>query len=330
MSVQSDAEKTLTLFNQKSIKAHALVKQEIINQKIGLKKQDEVIEQYLSMWNDSIRQGIASIAFEVVGGKSEDVVPLQVALSFIDATMDIHDDVIDGSMKKKGTKTVYGRLGKASTLLIGDLFLVKGFFLLHKALENLPREKQSQIMDIANSFLTEVVKAHVAETDLQSKKWNVKPKEYLDILTQKAAEIEGRMKIAGIFGGANEKQIQALSKYGRNLGILLAVRSEYTDLFEPIELMNRVKNECLPLHILYGLQNKKYKETIFALLSKPNLTSKDSEELLQIIEKSGIFVTLNNQLKNLQKEALTSICALSNNKEKAHLKLIITSMLEDM
>ena len=151
--------------------------------------------------------------------------------------------------------------------------LSRVFVYLHTAIENLPKEKQSQIMDTANGFLSEVVKAHVAETDLQSKKWKVKPKEYLDILTQKAAEIEGRMKIAGIFGGANEKQIQALSKYGRNLGILLAVRAEYTDLFEPIELMNRVKNECLPLHILYGLQNKKYKEKIFALLSKPNLTS---------------------------------------------------------
>jgi len=330
MPVQSNAEKALALFAQKSIQANALVKKEIISQKIGLKKQDEVIEQYLSLWNDSIRQGVVSIAFEAVGGTMNNVVPLQVALSFIDITMDIHDDIIDDSIKKKGTRTMYGKIGKASTLLIGDLFIVKGFCLLHTAIENLPKEKQSQIMDTANGFLSEVVRAHVAETELQSRKWKVKPKAYLDILTQKASEIEGRMKIAGIYGGASEKQIQALSKFGRNLGILLAVRAEYTDLFEPIELMNRVRNECLPLHILYGLQKKKYKEEIFTLLSKSNLTLKDSLELLQIIEKTGTLVTLNNQLKSLQKEAINSLNNLSNNKEKEHLRLIITSMLEDM
>ena len=109
MPVESDAEKVQSLFYQKSTQAHTVAKREILSQKIGLKKQDAAIAHYLSLWNDSIRQGIVSIAFEAVGGILENVVPLQVALSFIDATMDIHDDIIDDSKKKKGTKTMYGK-----------------------------------------------------------------------------------------------------------------------------------------------------------------------------------------------------------------------------
>ena len=330
MPVNSDAEKALALFYQKSLEANAIVRKEILTQRIGLKKQDQAIAQYLSIWNDSLRQGIALIAFEAIEGKPENAIPLQVALSLIDATMDIHDDIIDDSTKKKGTKTVYGKLGKASTLLIGDIFLVKGFHLLHKAIENLTKEKQSKIMDTTNNFLTEVVKAHIAETDLQSRKWKVKPQEYMEILTQKAAEIEGRMKIAGIYGGANEKQIEALGKYGRNLGILLAVRAEYTDLFEPIELSNRVKNECLPLHILLGLKNKRDKEKIYSILSKASITKKDSEDLLQILKEMGVLTSVKDQLESLQKEAVETLSCLPNTKEIENLKLIITSMLEDM
>ena len=110
------------------------------------------------------------------------------------------------------------------------------------------------------------------------------------------------MKIAGIYGGANEKQIQLLGKYGRKLGILLAVRAEYTDLFEPVELSNRVRNECLPLHILYGLQKEGYKEEIFSLLSKPNLKRKDCQEVLQLLEETGTLTSLNNQLRIIQKK----------------------------
>ena len=330
MPAKSKAEKAITLLLQKSYQAQLMARKELADQKIGLKKQDKAIEQYLTHWNDSIRQGIVAIAYEAVGGKPDNAIPLQVALSFIDATMDIHDDIIDESLKKKKTKTLYGKLGKASTLLIGDIFLVNGFHRLSEIIRDLSKEKQSQIMEESNNFLAEVVKAHITETELQSKKWSVKPQEYLNILIQKGAEIEGRMKIAGIYAGASKKEIAALSKYGRTLGTMLAVRAEFTDLFDPVELSNRVNYECLPLHILYGLQKKQFEQRIKEKLSKSIFAKKDMEELLQLLEETGAFQSIKNYLQRLEKEALSELTVLSIEKGKEHLKLILTSMLEDM
>ena len=83
-----------------------------------------------------------------MGGQIENVLPLQVALAFIDVTMDIHDDIIDDSLSKKKKKTLYGKLGTGSVLLLGDDFLVKGFYNLYKAIENLPKERQLRIMSM--------------------------------------------------------------------------------------------------------------------------------------------------------------------------------------
>jgi geranylgeranyl pyrophosphate synthase len=260
----------------------------------------------------------------------ENAVPLQIALTFIDATMDIHDDIIDDSFSKRNKKTIYGKLGKSSALLVGDAFIVKGFYRLHQAIEHLSSEKKSLIMKTVDSFLAEVVRAHIAETQLRPVKWTVKPQAYMNILRQKAADIEGRMIVAAIYAGGNENEIQAIGKYGRNLGILLAVRAEYTDLFEPYELLNRIKSECLPLPITYALQKRGYDEKIKSLLMQPNLTKKDTYRLLEIIAETGALESLNHQLKDIQQEGKDVLRILVDTEGKKHLELIITSMLEDM
>lgn len=330
MSSESQAKKVLSIFDQRSLQAQNTLRQEILNQKMGLAKTDKAIELYLEKWNNNIRQGILSIAYESVGGNPHDIIPIQIALSFIDATMDIHDDIIDDSVKKKNSRTLYGRLGKGPALLIGDIFMVNGFLHLHKAIKQLPKDRQSLIMETANGFLEEVTKAHIAESQLKIKKWLVKPNNYLDVLIQKAAEIEGRMKIAAILGYATDEEIQALGRFGRNLGILLAVRSEYTDLFEPSELSNRVKSECLPLHVLYVLQNRERKEEIISILSKTKLTKRDSYNLLQIISGNTTLAPLSHKLKSLHDEAEKVITILPNSHAKTQLQITIDSMLEDL
>jgi len=89
------AEKALKILQEKSQKALELAKKTILEEKMEYKKADEAIKYYLSTWNDTTRPGMLSIACEAVGENSEEVVPLQIALLFIDATMDIHDDIID-------------------------------------------------------------------------------------------------------------------------------------------------------------------------------------------------------------------------------------------
>jgi heptaprenyl diphosphate synthase len=330
MSIQTEAQKALLLLNRESNKARTSVKEEFLSKKVGLKKYDDALKHYFSMWDDSIRQGLVSIAFQAVGSEPKAAVPLQIALTFIDATMDIHDDIIDESLKKKRAKTLYGRLGKTAALLLGDLMLVRGFNLLHSAIEDLSTEKQSAIMEITNNFLSEVVRAHVAEAELKPKKLRVNPYRYLDILQQKASEIEGRLMIAGICGGGTEKENAALGKFGRALGTLLAVRAEFTDLFDFVELSNRLKSECLPLQILFAIQKRTKREEIYSLLVKPNFEMKDMQNLLQILMQTNCLSKLNKELVEIQNQAISQLNHLRDSEAKNSLKLIVTSILEDM
>jgi len=330
MPTESLTEKALKVLNEKSAKARASAKQAILEEKTGIKKVDDAVEQYLSRWKDSTRPGVLSLACEAVGGNPEEAVPLQAALLFIDATMDIHDDIIDESIAKKNRKTLYGKLGKETTLLLGDVFMVKGFNRLHKALENLPKDWSLQIIDEVNHFLSEVVEAHISEAPLKAKKWRVKPETYLHVLAKKASDLEGRMKIGAICGGGSTKNIEALSKYGRNIGVLLAVKSDFVDIFEPTELMHRINYEVLPLQVLYAVKSRKHGTRIRAILQKDLLKQKDCDKLIEIICATKEVILLNQLLNNLEKEAIQALNELSNSQIKKELQLLAASLIEDL
>jgi geranylgeranyl pyrophosphate synthase len=329
MANENLTEAAMKFLKEKSERARFIVKQSILDKRIGIGKVDKAIDQYLSSWDDTTRPGVLALACEAVEGKRE-AVPLQVALLFIDATMDIHDDIIDESVAKKNRKTVYGKLGKEATLLIGDAFMVEGFHYLHKAILNLPVDQRSMIMDGVKDFLSEVVEAHISEAPLKTKKLKVRPETYFQILQRKAADIEGRMKVGAIYGGGSAKEIEALSKFGRNIGVLLAVRSDFVDVFEPSELMHRIKYEVLPLPVLYALRSYKYGKQIREILKRDCLSNEDCSELVEIVNKTKEFALLKLRLKDLEIEAQNTTDILTNKKAKEELQLLAASMMEDL
>lgn len=330
MSGERLAEKSLSILKEKSEKAISSFKQTVLEEKTGIKKVNTVLEQYISRWTDTTRPGTLALSCEAAGGKPDEAVPLQVALLFIDATMDIHDDIIDESSAKKNVKTIYGRLGKEAALLIGDAFMVRGFSHLQEAVEKLPREQQALIIAGVREFLLEVVDAHISEAPLKAKDWSVKPETYLQVLTKKAADIEGRMKVGAIYGGGSQKEVEALSKYGRKLGLLLAIRAEFVDMFETDELANRMKKEVLPLPVLYAIQNRTQREKIRGILSTEKITKDDCANIVNLVQNSKDAIELRSYLEILEKEAADSLAALKKSKAKSSLQFIAASMLEDL
>lgn len=329
MENRKSAEKALRILEEKSEKVLELTKKTILEEKI-CKRGDEALKHYIKKWEDTTRPGVLCLACEAVGGNVEEIIPLQVALLFIAATMDIHDDIIDKSVSKSTGQTLYGKFGEEIALLLGNAFLVKGFNQMYKAIGNLSKERKSLIIDTLKNFLFEVINAHILEIDLRDKKLKIKPEQYLYVLEKKAADIEGRMRIGAIFCGGSSQEIRALSKYGRKTGTLLAIRSDFVDVFEPSELVNRMKYECPPLPILCGLQSNIYRKKIRHILSTENIDRNSINELIAMIYDTAEMSNLKRYLIKLKNDALNTLNPLYTSQAKQNLTLLALSMVEDL
>jgi len=323
------AEKALAILQAKSEKALKNAKELVLQEKFRCEKANEALQYYVSTWNDTTRPGVLALAHEAVGGKAEEVIPLQTAMLFIDAAMDIHDDIIDKSTKKGSKETLYGKFGEETALLIGNALLVKGFNHLHKVTGKLPLDKKKLINDAVKKFLFEVIDAHIQESMLKSDKWNVEPAEYLKILEQKASDIEGHMQIGSIFGKGSVKEIKILTAYGKCLGTLLALRSDFVDIFEPAELTSRIKFECLPLPLLFALKNKNYRSKILRVLRKEVIDESDASELIEIIYETQEISDMKKYLEKLKHKASKLLSKLQG-KGVQNLELLINASLEDI
>ena len=322
-------EQVQRFLEERSREALQIAKKKILKEKMESEEIKDAYRYYLEDWEDVIHPGLLSIACEAVGGDVDKAVPMQVVMLLLTAGVDIHDDIIDESKTKYGKPTVLARFGKNTALLVGDALLMKALVLLHQLENEFPTAKMNAIWTTIDSRFFELGNAEALEA---SSKGNIdiSPEEYWRILTMKASTFEAHARIGAIIGGGKQKIVDLLANYGRTLGILLSIREDFIDVFEPTELQNRMKNECLPLPILYAFKNPQAKKAILNYLSKKEVSEKDAETIVDILFEEENVKALRNQVKQLAEEACTNISHMPNKNLAYQMKTLIKGAIEDL
>lgn len=321
--------KVLNILKQKSSMALQEAKKQILTEKIESRMARKALEYYVENWNDTTHPGILALACEAVGGNIEKAVPIQIAMLYLTAAIDLHDDVIDQSKVKNGKPTVFGKYGKDIALLLGNAMMIKGFTLLYGCSKELESGTFGKVVRAIQTKFFDLGNAHLMEVDLKEKV-EVPPNRYMPVLEKKASSIEVYTKVGAIIGGGSPDEIEALARYGKILGILIGLREEFIDVFEPDELKNKMKNEILPLPLLYTLRNPKIKNEILRILSKSKITEEDAEEIVKYVFQNEELKKLKKYMQNLAEEALDMTSKIGEKAIAGNLKLIVNGALEDL
>jgi len=272
---------------------------------------------------------LLSLTCESVGGKTENTTSIGVALILLTGAADMHDDIIDQSKTKGSKPTVFGKFGRDIALLAGDALLLKGCTRLQKACEELPKKQGEAITNLVKEAFFEIGMAEAKEASFKGN-WDLDPEEYLDIIRKKAAIADVTARIGVIIGGGSSDEIKALGKYGRTLGILATIRDDYIDVFEPDELKNRAKNECLPLPVLYAFRDQKVKKEITNLLGKQELTEEDSFNIVEIMMKGEGTKVLKRKMRLLLEEGCESVRLIESQTITDTLRTMIRALMEGL
>jgi len=323
------SEMLLEALKKRSKKGLEFTRRTVLAEKIECEKIREALEYYTSNWKNSTHPGLFSIACEAVGGNPDKAVKVQAALCMMAAAFDIHDDIIDKSKIKHGKPTVFGKFGKDIALLLGNAFLIKGFTLFGKSIRRTSGEKMKEILEILEKSLFELGNAHALELNVKER-IDITPQEYMRILEMKAASVEADMRIGAIIGGGTNGEVEALTRYGRILGILATLREEFIDIFEIEELSHRIHNECLPIPVLYAMRDKDSKKRIQKLLAKRKITSNDVDELVDLVIEARSVKKLKEKMKDLVVESIHLISNVRNENLKQLLGTLTSSALEDL
>jgi geranylgeranyl diphosphate synthase type I len=285
-------------------------------EKIECDETKNAVSYFASYWRDIFRPSLVSLACEAVGGNSTNISHIGESLTLLSGATDIHDDLIDKTMKKENRDTVLGKFGEDVALLAGDILFFKGFEKLFEGLArvDIPPKKNLAISQIIIKLYFELCDGEALELKFRGR-MDVKPEEYLQVLRKKAADIEICTRAGAMLGEGNKKQVNLLGEYGRLLGLIILLRNDLEDLQDfDIGLNSRIKNESLPLPILYALEDGEKKGQILALLGNREIKGKTAEELYELVTEAGGIKKLWTLFVGLEKEATNKIKEIKNNK----------------
>lgn len=284
-----------------------------------------------SYWKDYQRPALAQLCCEAVGGQSDAADDVSVGVALAVAGMGIHDDIIDKSENKHFRETLLGRYGLDNALLVGDLLIIKGLFMSHEYLDKTcPANKKSLVFDALRNFIIEIYEGELMDITCR-KKLDTEPSDYVKIIGKLASDGEACSRIGAILGGGSESEVEALAAFGRCLGIIVNLREEVSDVLNlEGNLPNRIKNESVPLPLLYAAKtSKEIFQQIQFIFNEPSI-AEHTKELRTICWKTRSISYIYDLANKQAKEARAKLDTLPDSYAKKTLALTLRLSLNNI
>ena len=177
-----------------------------------------------------IRPILALAACEAVSGREKDVIPAALALELIHSYSLAHDDLpcMDNDELRRGKPSCHVKFGEDTALLAGDALLTLSFHLLCTGVIHRARTLK------AASWIAEavghqgMVGGQALDMEYQNKEMDLPTAEYIN--THKSGALIAVSTRAGAYlGGGSSREVDALYRYGKYVGLLFQVVDDIMD-----------------------------------------------------------------------------------------------------
>lgn len=180
-----------------------------------------------------VRPILALAASEAVGGTVESALPAACAIECIHAFSLIHDDLpcMDDDDYRRGRPTSHKMFGEAMALLAGDALFSYAFELIPQTPPNVPRDTVLEVIGlVAAAAGTEgMVGGQVMDMLAQGRRPELSEIEQIH-RRKTGALLETSVVVGGMLGGGTKEQVEALSTYGRNIGLAFQIADDILDI----------------------------------------------------------------------------------------------------
>jgi geranylgeranyl pyrophosphate synthase len=179
------------------------------------------LDHLIASGGKRIRPNITLLTGKMFDGDIESLITLSAAIELLHTATLVHDDLIDGSLLRRGIPTLNSQWSPAATVLTGDYLFAKA--------ANLAAETNSiPVMKLFSNTLGIIVNGEI--TQLFSSRWNPDREQYYRRIYAKTASLfETSCLAAAIISEASEAQKEYLRQFGYELGIAFQIIDDILD-----------------------------------------------------------------------------------------------------
>ena len=172
----------------------------------------EIAGHLVNAGGKRIRPMLTLAAARTLAYDGDDHVKLAAAVELIHGATLLHDDVVDGSLLRRGAQTANMIWGNKESVLVGDYIFSRAFELMVAAGDL----RVLQVLSRASGIIAE---GEVLQLSTQ-KNIDTRFETYIEVVEAKTAALfAGAAHAGAIVAGADKKAEEALRDYGRYFGI---------------------------------------------------------------------------------------------------------------
>jgi len=170
-----------------------------------------------------MRPALALLASKLYAAADNDkVVSLAAAVEMLHSATLVHDDVIDGSLLRRGQATLNASWSQGATILAGDFVFARAAYFAAET-------DSVRVMKIFSQTLMTIVEGELRQL-YALRNWS-QPKDayYQRIYGKTAALFAAATESAAVLGDAPEKEVELLRNYGYNVGMAFQIMDDVLD-----------------------------------------------------------------------------------------------------
>lgn len=169
-----------------------------------------------------LRPLLVLLSSQALGYDRDEHLKLAAVIEFLHTATLLHDDVVDTSDLRRGRSTANARWGNAPSVLVGD-------FLYARAFEMMVELKSLAIMEVLSHATAVIAEGEVMQLT-NVKNPDLTEDQYMQVIFKKTAMLfEASAHTGALLAGASPEQEQALSNYGKHLGLAFQLVDDVLD-----------------------------------------------------------------------------------------------------
>lgn len=230
-----------------------------------------------------LRPMLLLLAARVSGYRGSRSVRLGCVVELLHTATLIHDDVVDEAPLRRGRPSANARWGDDASVLVGDHLYSKSFAML-------VRDNDRAVMETLARATVSMTEAEVFQ--LERKRGGVTTEaDYLRIITQKTASfMSACCRIGGLLGGLEPPLVDALARYGLDLGVAFQISDDALDfsadqdrLGKAIGADLREGKRTLPLIAMLERAQATETHKVHEALRRQTLLASEVEEIRRLV-----------------------------------------------
>ena len=179
------------------------------------------LEHLLAAGGKRIRPTLGLLIGNMLGAPLEKLVTLGAAVELLHTATLVHDDLIDGSLLRRGMATLNARWSPPATVLTGDFLFARAAILAAET-DNLA------LMKLFSETLATIVNGELTQM-FTSRGMINRDNYYKRIYAKTASLFEMTSRAASMVSPANEESVEAMRDFGYQIGVAFQIVDDILD-----------------------------------------------------------------------------------------------------